>query len=152
MADSTLDKNFRVTNNNAVDVHVGKRVRLRRTLLGMSQEQLGASLNITFQQVQKYERGANRISASRLWDIGQILDVEISYFFDDMTDDTMRSSPRRVSRGENIYLDDDNVRDPLARRETLELVRTYYSIESSKVRKRISEVVKSLAATINEQH
>ena len=88
MADSTLDKNFRVTNNNAVDVHVGKRVRLRRTLLGMSQEQLGASLNITFQQVQKYERGANRISASRLWDISQILGVQISYFFDDMTDDT----------------------------------------------------------------
>ena len=152
MADSTLDRNFRVTNNNAVDVHVGKRVRLRRTLLGMSQEQLGASLNITFQQVQKYERGANRISASRLWDISQILDVQISYFFDDMTDDTMRSSPRRVSRGENTDLDDDNVRDPMARRETLELVRTYYSIESSKVRKRISEMVKSLAATINEQH
>lgn len=152
MADSTLDKNFRVTNNNAVDVHVGKRVRLRRTLLGMSQEQLGASLNITFQQVQKYERGANRISASRLWDISQILDVQISYFFDDMTDDTMRSSPRRVSRGVNIDFDKDNARDPMARRETLELVRTYYSIESSKVRKRISEMVKSLAATINEQH
>ena len=152
MADSTLDKYFRVTNNNAVDAHVGKRVRLRRTLLGMSQEQLGASLNITFQQVQKYERGANRISASRLWDISQILDVQISYFFDDMTDDTMRLSPRRVSRGENIDFDDDNVRDPMARRETLELVRTYYSIESSKVRKRISEMVKSLAATINEQH
>ena len=152
MADSTLDKNFRVTNNNAVDVHVGKRVRLRRTLLGMSQEQLGASLNITFQQVQKYERGANRISASRLWDISQILDVQIRYFFDDMTDDTIRSSPRWVSRGENIDFDDDNARDPMARRETLELVRTYYSIESSKVRKRISEMVKSLAATINEQH
>ena len=104
MADSTLDKNFRVTNNNAVDVHVGKRVRLRRTLLGMSQEQLGASLNITFQQVQKYEHGANRISASRLWDISQILDVQISYFFGDMTDDTMRSSPRRVSRGEKSIL------------------------------------------------
>ena len=102
MADSQLDKNFRITNNNAVDMHVGKRVRLRRTLLGMSQEQLGASLNITFQQVQKYERGANRISASRLWDISQILDAQISYFFDDMTDDTMRSSPRRVSRGENL--------------------------------------------------
>ena len=152
MADSTLDKNFRVTNNNAVDVHVGKRVRLRRTLLGMSQEQLGASLNITFQQVQKYERGANRISASRLWDVSQILDVQISYFFDDMTDDTMRLSPRRVSRGENIDFDDGKVRDPMARRETLELVRTYYSIESSKVRKRISEMVKSLATTINEQH
>ena len=84
-----IDKNFRVTNNNAVDVHVGKRVRLRRTLLGMSQEQLGAALDITFQQVQKYERGANRVSASRLWDISQILDVKISYFFDDMTDDTI---------------------------------------------------------------
>ncbi len=152
MADSTSDKNFRVTNNNAVDVHVGKRVRLRRTLLGMSQEQLGASLNITFQQVQKYERGANRISASRLWDISQILDVQISYFFGDMTDDTMRSSPRSVSRGENIHFDNDNARDPMARRETLELVRTYYSIKSLKVRKRISEMVKSLAATINEQH
>ena len=152
MADSTLDKNFRVTNNNAVDVHVGKQVRLRRTLLGMSQEQLGASLNITFQQVQKYERGANRISASRLWDISQILDVQMSYFFDEMTGDTMRSSPRRVSRGENTDFDDDNVRDPMARRETLELVRTYYSIKSLKVRKRISEMVKSLAATINEQH
>ena len=152
MGDSTLDKNFRVTNNNAVDVHVGKRVRLRRTLLGMSQEQLGASLNIAFQQVQKYERGANRISASRLWDTSQILDVQISYFFGDMTDDTMRSSPRRVSRGENIDFDDDNVHDPMARRETLELVRTYYSIKSLKVRKRISEMVKSLAATINEQH
>ena len=150
MADFTSDKNFRVTNNNAVDLHVGKRVRVRRTLLGMSQEQLGASLNITFQQVQKYERGANRISASRLWDISQILDVQISNFFDGMTDDTMRSSPRRVSRGENINLDDENARDPLARRETLELVRTYYSIESSKVRKRVSEMVKSLAATINE--
>ena len=152
MADSTSDKNFRVTNNNAVDVHVGKRVRLRRTLLGMSQEQLGSSLNITFQQVQKYERGANRISASRLWDISQILDVQISYFYADMTDDTMRLSPRQVSRGENIDFDDDNARDPMARRETLELVRTYYSIESLKVRKRISEMVKSLAATINEQH
>ena len=152
MADSTSDKNFRVTNNNAVDVHVGKRVRLRRTLLGMSQEQLGAALNITFQQVQKYERGANRISASRLWDISQILDVQISYFFADMTDDTMRSSPRRVSRGENIDFGDDNSRDPMARPETLELVRIYYSIKSLKLRKRISEMVKSLAATINAQH
>jgi len=133
-------------------VHVGKRVRLRRTLLGMSQEQLGASLNITFQQVQKYERGANRISASRLWDISQILDIQVSYFFEDMTDDTMRSSPRRVSRGENIAYDDENVRDPMARRETLELVRTYYSIGRPKVRKRITEMVKSLATTINEKH
>ena len=151
MADATFGKNFRVTNNNAIDMHVGKRVRVRRTLLGMSQEQLGESLNITFQQVQKYERGANRISASRLWDISQILDVQISHFFDDMTDDTMRSSPRRVSSGERVDFEDDNVRDPMARRETLELVRTYYSIEKAKVRKRITEMVKSIAVTINEK-
>ncbi|MGB0810364.1 MAG: helix-turn-helix domain-containing protein [Candidatus Puniceispirillaceae bacterium] len=151
MAEAKMDKNFRVTNNNAVDMHVGKRVRLRRTLLGMSQEQLGASLNITFQQVQKYERGSNRISASRLWDISQILDVQISYFFDDMTDDTMRSSPRRVSLGEAAKLDDENARDPMVRRETLELVRTYYSIEKPKVRKRIAEMVKAIAVTINEK-
>ena len=151
MAKSTLDKNFRVTNNNAVDRHVGKRVRLRRTLLGLSQEQLGASLNITFQQVQKYERGANRISASRLWDISQILDVQISYFFNDMTDDTMRSSPRQVSRGESIKFNDEDMLESMARRETLELVRTYYSIEKPKVRKRIGEMVKSIAVSINEK-
>ena len=119
------ERNFRITNNNAVDLHVGKRVRLRRTLLGMSQEQLGTELNITFQQVQKYERGANRVSASRLWDIGQILDVPINYFFDDMTENTMRSSPRRVSRGSEVVdLSDEQIKDPMARRETLELVRT----------------------------
>ena len=130
-------------------MHVGKRVRLRRTLLGLSQEQLGTELNITFQQVQKYERGANRISASRLWDIGQILDVPINYFFDDMTENTMRSSPRRVSRGsEMLDLSDEQIKDPMARRETLELVRTYYSIEKPLVRKRISEMVKSIATTL----
>ena len=143
------ERNFRITNNNAVDMHVGKRVRLRRTLLGMSQEQLGTELNITFQQVQKYERGANRISASRLWDIGQILDVPINYFFDDMTESTMQSSPRRISRGGEILdLVDQQIKDPMARRETLELVRTYYSIEKPLVRKRISEMVKSIATTL----
>ena len=94
-----VERHHRITNNNAIDLHVGKRLRLRRTLLGMSQEQLGAELNITFQQVQKYERGANRISASRLWDMSQILDVPVSYFFDHMSETTMRSSPRRVARG-----------------------------------------------------
>jgi transcriptional regulator with XRE-family HTH domain len=143
------ERNFRITNSNAVDMHVGKRVRLRRTLLGMSQEQLGTELNITFQQVQKYERGANRISASRLWDIGQILDVPINYFFDDMTENTMQSSPRRISRGGDIVdLTDEQIKDPMARRETLELVRTYYSIEKPLVRKRISEMVKSIATTL----
>ena len=81
--DPKAERHFRITNNNAIDLHVGKRLRLRRTLLGMSQEQLGAELNITFQQVQKYERGANRIGASRLFDLSRVLDVPVSFFFDD---------------------------------------------------------------------
>ena len=148
MTEKATDKNFRVTNNNAVDVHVGKRIRLRRTLLGMSQEQLGNALNITFQQVQKYERGANRVSASRLWDISQIIDVPISYFFEDMSDTTIKASPRKVGAtgSEGVVVDD--IKDPMARRETLELVRTYYSIEQPHVRRRISDMVKAIATTI----
>ena len=150
--EDSIERNFRITNNNAIDMHVGKRVRLRRTLLGMSQEQLGTELNITFQQLQKYERGGNRISASRLWDIGQILDVPISYFFDDMSQGTMKSSPRRIGRGgEVVNQNGDQLRDPMARRETLELVRTYYTIEKPIVRKRISEMVKSIATTLSDE-
>jgi len=145
------ERHHRITNNNAIDLHVGKRLRLRRTLLGMSQEQLGAELNITFQQVQKYERGANRVSASRLWDMSQVLDVSVSYFFDDMSEATMRSSPRRVARGIDDGISaDDRIKDPMARRETLELVRAYYSIEKVAVRKRVAEVVKSIATTLAE--
>lgn len=70
----------------AVDVHVGGRVRLRRTLLGLSQEKLGEAVGVTFQQVQKYERGANRVSASMLWKVAQALDVPISFFFDGLDD------------------------------------------------------------------
>ncbi|MEK9799621.1 MAG: helix-turn-helix transcriptional regulator [Alphaproteobacteria bacterium] len=148
-ATDQVERNFRVTNNNAIDMHVGKRIRLRRTLLGMSQEQLGSELDITFQQVQKYERGANRVSASRLWDISQILDSRIKYFFDDMSENTMRSSPRRVSRGaDDVDLSDEQTKDPMARRETLELVRTYYSIKTPLVRKRVSDMVKSIAVTL----
>jgi len=69
-----------------IDVHVGSRIRLRRTLLGMSQERLGEALGLTFQQVQKYERGVNRVGESRLFDLSRVLDVPISFFFDDMPD------------------------------------------------------------------
>lgn len=147
-----VERNYRITNNNAIDLHVGQRVRLRRTLLGMSQEQLGAELNITFQQVQKYERGTNRVSASRLWDISQILDVSIGYFFDDMTELTMQHSPRRMAQGGRVAdFGDDKVKDPMARRETLELVRAYYTIERPVVRKRVSDMVKSIAVSLAGQ-
>ena len=148
--DAPVERHHRITNNNAIDLHVGQRVRLRRTLLGLSQEQLGAELNITFQQVQKYERGANRISASRLWDLSQILDVPVSYFFDDMTEATMKSSPRRVARGVDSGDGEGGaLKDPMARRETLELVRAYYTIEQPAVRKRLSDMVKTIAMTLS---
>ena len=143
------DPNFRVTNNNAIDVHVGRRIRLRRTLLGLSQEKLGEALNITFQQVQKYERGSNRVSASRLWDTAQILDVPISFFFDDMTDDTSANSPRKVRSGTMAIDYEEKPNDPMARRETLELVRAYYNITDVGVRKRITEMVKSVASALS---
>ena len=110
---------------------------------------MGAELNITFQQVQKYERGANRISASCLWDMSQILDVPVSYFFDDMSDTTMRSSPRRVARGfDDGSAGDGGIKDPMARRETLELVRAYYTIEQPAVRKRVSDIVRSISTAL----
>ena len=88
------EQHHRITNTNTIDLHVDKRLRLRRTLLGMSQEQLGDELNITFQQVQKYERGANRISVSRLWEMSQILDVPVNYFFDEIAPSMARSNDR----------------------------------------------------------
>ena len=138
-----------VKKNNAIDIHVGKRVRLRRTLLGMSQEQLGVTLDLTSQQVQKYESGANRISASRLWDISQVLDVTIGYFFEDMSSETKLASPRKVSINLKKIPNEYFESDPVVRRETLELVRTYYSISEPKVRKRLSEIIKSVAGMIN---
>ena len=80
-----------------IDVHVGSRIRLRRTLLGMSQERLGEALGLTFQQVQKYERGVNRVGASRLFDLARVLDVAISFFFVDMPDSIAEYLP--IARG-----------------------------------------------------
>lgn len=129
---------------NPVDIHVGSRVRLRRTLLGLSQEKLGDALGLTFQQVQKYERGANRIGASRLFDLSRVLDVPVSFFFDDMSSDVAERKPAA-----SIVLDDVSQggfdADPMARRETLELVRAYYRIKDPLVRKRVFELAKTLA-------
>ena len=82
---------------NPIDVHVGSRIRLRRTLIGMSQERLGEALGLTFQQVQKYERGVNRVGASRLFDLSRVLDVPISFFYDDMPE-SVGGPPVRAPR------------------------------------------------------
>ncbi len=133
----------------AVDIHVGARLRLRRTLLGISQEKLGESVGLTFQQIQKYERGANRVGASRLYEFSRVLDVPVSFFFDDMNEQTKATRGRRIDP--KTLSDNDQAElesDPLARRETLELVRAYYKIEDPKVRKRLFELTKTLANTL----
>lgn len=127
---------------NPIDIHVGRRLRLRRTLLGMSQEKLGEAIGLTFQQIQKYERGSNRIGASRLFDLSRVLDVPVGFFFDDMSDDVAARSP-----GQSRGLAQDPVTfepNPMIKRETLELVRAYYKIDDSNVRKRLFEMVKAL--------
>ncbi|MBL8667587.1 MAG: helix-turn-helix domain-containing protein [Rhodospirillales bacterium] len=131
---------------NPVDIHVGSRVRLRRTLLGLSQEKLGEAVGLTFQQIQKYERGANRIGASRLFEFSRILDVPVSFFFDDMAD-RMKTSDPGMAPALTDQPQASLEPDPLTRRETLELVRAYYRIADPQVRKRLFELAKSLGTT-----
>jgi transcriptional regulator with XRE-family HTH domain len=129
-------------NPDPVDVHVGGRLRLRRTLIGMSQEQLAAALNITFQQVQKYERGTNRISASRLYQASRTLGVPVAWFFEEMTEQTAAASATAaVVAGERAASDPDR---RLLRRETLELVRAYYGISDARLRRRLYEMAKAM--------
>src|SRR6476661_2417333 len=103
-----------------VDVHVGARMRQRRTLLGMSQEKLGAAVGLTFQQIQKYERGSNRIGSSRLYEFAKVLDVRVSYFFEAMPAEASRFKGRHGAPPKGLP------KDPLVKRESLELVRAYY--------------------------
>jgi transcriptional regulator with XRE-family HTH domain len=146
-SDDIVERPEREHRPSPIDVHVGGRVRLRRTLLGMSQEKLGDALGLTFQQVQKYERGVNRIGASRLFDLSRVLDVPIGFFFDDMPDALgggMTAARRSFGMAEQQEGFDD---ETLHRRETLELVRAYYRISDPSVRKRVFELIKSLTPT-----
>jgi transcriptional regulator with XRE-family HTH domain len=112
----------------------------------LSQEKLGETVHLTFQQIQKYERGANRIGSSRLYELSKILDVPVSFFFDDMPDDVQAfGGGRNRTRGMADQAQAALEPDPLARRETLELVRAYYRITDEQVRKRLFELTKTLA-------
>ena len=117
---------------NPIDIHVGSRVRLRRNMLGLSQERLGEAIGLTFQQVQKYERGANRIGASRLHDLSRVLDVPVSFFFDDMDPVRAPAIPGGFAEPPAEAFDSD----PLRKRETIELVTAYYRIDDPAVRRR----------------
>ncbi len=124
---------------NPIDVHVGSRVRLRRTLLGMSPEKLGDAVDLTFQQIQKYERGANRIGSSRLYQFSKVLQVPVSFFFDDMPEE-ISGNPPGLSESKGPTYDDER----FTRRETLELVRGYYRISDTATRKRLFELIKAV--------
>ena len=115
---------------NPIDVRVGARVKLRRQLLGFSQTELGNALDLTFQQVQKYEKGTNRISASKLHKMAEVLDVPISFFFDGV-------------EGTKADTDSGDL-DLMSRSETISLVRAYYSIEDEAVRRKVIELLRTL--------
>jgi transcriptional regulator with XRE-family HTH domain len=129
---------------NPVDVHLGKRLRLRRILLGVSQEELGKAVGLTFQQIQKYEYGVNRVGTSRLWDLSKALNCPVSFFFEDMDDQTAGASPR------NLQPDSADIEmqheDATSKREALMLVRAYYTIRKDSVRRRILDLANSLGS------
>jgi transcriptional regulator with XRE-family HTH domain len=117
---------------NDIDLHVGKRLRRRRRLLGLTQQQLAESVGIRFQQIQKYECGANRVSASRLFELAEALDVPVQYFYEGL-------SRRDESANEDTYL----AADVLSQKETVDLIRAYYRL-GERPRKRLLELAKSL--------
>src|SRR5689334_6705388 len=125
---------------NPIDKHVGSRVRMRRMMLGMSQEKLGDALGLTFQQVQKYEKGANRIGASRLQQISHILQVPVSFFFDGAPNVPGHSSHDRSDAPSPAY-----VSDFLATSDGLALTKAFMGIKNPKLRRRIVDLVEQIA-------
>lgn len=130
-----------------VDLHVGRRMRLRRNLLGISQETLAHKLGLTFQQVQKYERGLNRISSSRLFDISKVLNVHVSYFFDEMDEDVSAGSPLSLSLGDGSRKTaDDAVADPMLREEAITLVNAFNKIKNPRLHRLIYHLVLTMGS------
>ena len=118
---------------NDIDLHLGKRLRRRRRLLGLTQQQLADAVGVRFQQIQKYECGANRISAARLWALSEALEVPVGYFYDGLADVSHRDATAERQDGGEI----------LARKETLDLIRAYYQL-GERPRRRLLDLAKSL--------
>lgn len=133
---------------NPIDRHVGNRVRMQRILLNMSQEKLGEALGITFQQVQKYEKGVNRISASRLQRISQILNVPPSFFFQNAPGQTVNGAE---ASGFSDSASSQYIVESLSTSEGLQLNRAFARISEPKTRKRIVELVATIAEQLEKQ-
>ena len=134
---------------NPVDIHVGGRVRFRRMLLGMSQEKLGERLGLTFQQVQKYEKGVNRIGASRLFDLSQVLQVPIQFFYEDAPG-SLKQAPGEHGAGFADRGGESYIVEFLNTRDGLELNKAFVRIQDIKVRRAIVDLVRSLAGDDKE--
>ncbi len=149
MTDDRSDEDDRSSRRpNPIDSHVGSRVRLRRMLLGMSQEKLGEHLGLTFQQVQKYEKGVNRIGASRLFDLSQVLGVPIQFFYDEApySQAAAAAAPGFGERPTESY-----VVDFLSTRDGLELNKAFVRIEDPRVRRSLIELVRTLAGESGDE-
>jgi len=126
-----------------IDIHVGKKIRLRRIVLGLSQAELGSKIGVTFQQIQKYERGANRVGSSRLYDLSQVLSVQINFFFEGLNDlpsllgdVTISGLAEKTTSG---FTNED-----IDSKETVTLVKAYYKIEDPAVRKKVLGLIKAV--------
>jgi transcriptional regulator with XRE-family HTH domain len=122
-----------------VDLHLGQRLRRRRRLLGLTQQQVANAVGIRFQQVQKYECGANRISAARLWELAAALDVPIAYFFEGLEN----AAPSSSGEGAGSGAQSGRVPEVMARKETLDLIQAYYQLDESP-RRRLLDLAKSM--------
>lgn len=132
---------------NPIDVHVGGRVRLRRMMLGMSQEKLGEQLGITFQQIQKYEKGTNRIGASRLQHIARVLSVPVSFFFEDAPSTPGMTEPDGLSEPQST----NYVVDFLSSSEGLQLNKAFVRIKDARMRRKVIDLVRAMAGDVGEE-
>jgi len=136
---------------NPVDVHVGNRIKWRRKVLKMSQQQMADAIGLTFQQVQKYEKGLNRVGASRLWDISRVLGVSMDFFFADMDQAVKTQSPMMLIHEKEdgltcLHEGENSIDfDPMKRKETLELVSAYYKINNRKLAQKLFDLIVALS-------
>ena len=129
---------------NPIDLHVGNRIKWRRKVLGLSQQQMADKMGLTFQQIQKYEKGLNRVGASRLWDISRVLGVSMDFFFADMPSEIEQQSPMMLNTKLPSSLHEETPEidyDPMKRKETLELVTAYYNINNRKIAKYLFDLI-----------
>lgn len=128
---------------NPIDMHVGNRIKWRRKVLGLSQQQMAEKMGLTFQQIQKYEKGQNRVGASRLWDISRVLGVSMDFFFADMPSEIEHQSPMMLGTKDPSFHEESPEidYDPMKRKETLELVTAYYRINNRKIAKYLFDLI-----------